>query len=187
MNQIEVEMRTMFDEREYTRLKDFLRTHATDLGVDDKNVWFFLMPDKLLKVVHNVSQNTAKISLKLSSIGQGSAFGEQEVPIDPKDCQKMVDLLLNLGYTEMQNTPQKRHNYVYEGVEIALKQSETWGYHAELEILVGDESEVAAAEKKIREVAQKLHLSLLTEEELQILTENINKKFREGGFKQTIR
>ena len=61
---------------------------------------------------------------------------------------------------------QKRTNYEYRGVEIALKWSEDWGYHAELEIMIPDLSEKEVADARITEVAKNLSISLMTEEEI---------------------
>ena len=104
---IEVEMRSVFDKNTYDRLKKFFIKSAKNLGEDDKDVYFFLLPDKLLKVVSNISKKTAKIVLKLNRIGQGSTFDENEIPISPNDCQKAVDMFLHLGFKEMQHTFQK--------------------------------------------------------------------------------
>jgi len=39
--QIEVELRSMFNESKYNELAEFFRTNAKDLGEDDKDVYFF--------------------------------------------------------------------------------------------------------------------------------------------------
>lgn len=53
--QIEIEHRALLNEEEYRQLGPFLRAHGEDLGEDDKDVHFFLIPDKLLKVTNNIS------------------------------------------------------------------------------------------------------------------------------------
>lgn len=50
-------------------------------------------------------------------------------------------MFINLGFTDIQNTFQKRHNFIYKEVELALKFSDTWGYHLELEVVVNDLSQ----------------------------------------------
>jgi adenylate cyclase class IV len=122
---IEIEFRSRFSRKKYDQLKNFLLSHAEDLGEDDKDVYFFILPDKLLKVVNNVSQKTAKIVLKLNKIGKGSDFEEIEIPVDPQDVEKGVNMFKFLGFNEVQNSFQKRHNFRYKGVEIALKRFET--------------------------------------------------------------
>jgi adenylate cyclase class IV len=160
-----------------------LKTEAKDLGKDDKHIHFFVMPDKIFKVSNNVSKGTAKITLKLSRIGQGSDFEEIEVPIDPADYEKAVRLLKELGVAEWSKPIfTERHNFEYKGVEIAVKYSEDWGYHAELEVVVPRMGDKPAAEEKIRAVAAELGLQLMTEGELRVFTgkfeEIYNPKFR---------
>ena len=73
---------------------------------------------------------------------------------------------------------QKRNNYLYKGVEIALKFSQHWQYHLELELVVDDENKKNEAENKIREVAKKLDIHLLTEEELEEIVKKIESDHR---------
>ena len=181
---IEVELRSVFDEATHKRLKEYLAKTAKNLGEDDKDVFFFLFPDKLLKVVNNISKKTAKIVLKLNRIGKGSTFDENEIPIAPDDCQKAVDMFLHLGFKNMQHTFQKRHNYLYKGVELALKYSETWGYHLELEIVIHDEAQKQEAVNKIAEVGNELGVHLLSDDELTELTKKIDSGFKGGSYKK---
>ena len=107
------------------------------------------MPDKLLKVVDNISKNNAKIVLKLNKIGKGSDFEEIEIPIGREQINDFVKILNALGFTDnIMHSFQKRQNYVYKGVEVALKHSEVWGYHLELEIMITDIKEKEQAEKR---------------------------------------
>ena len=71
---------------------------------------------------------------------------------------------------------QKRKNYVYKGVEVALKYSEVWGHHLELEIMIADIKEKEQAEKKIREAANDLNIKLMTDEELAEFTKKAEEK-----------
>lgn len=182
MKTIEIEFRARFDESEYDRLSEYLQKNAEDLGEDDKNTYFFVLPDRLAKVAHNVSKKTAKIGLKLSKIGQGSSFEEIELPIDPADVDQAVRLFQNLnlpGDVKVIESFQKRHNYLLDGVELSLKYSENWGHHMELEIVVDDMAKKASAEKRIFELAKRLSVSIMTEEELIELTGKI-----QAGYKK---
>lgn len=98
--QIEIEFRSMFDRKKYDDLKKFLDKNAQDLGEDDKDVRFFIMADKLLKVVDNVSQKNAKLVLKLSKIGKGSDFEEIEIPVGQTEVKKAVKMFKALGLTD---------------------------------------------------------------------------------------
>ena len=67
---------------------------------------------------------------------------------------------------------------------MALKFSETWGYHLELEILIHDDKQKQQAVEKITEVANELDVHILSDDELTILTKKIDSKFRDGKYKK---
>lgn len=181
--QIEIELRSVFDEKKHNELKDFLDKNAEDLGEDDKDVYFFLLPDKITKATHNVSKKTAKIVIKLNRIGRGTSdFEEIEIPINPPDFDKAVKLFSALPFDQIQNSYQKRHNYLLEGVEIALKWTESWGYHMELEIVVDDKSKREEAEDYIRKVAEKLGVQIMSEDELKDFTKKIDENYKKGLY-----
>lgn len=168
---IEIEFRSRFGLKKYEELKNFLNEKAEDLGEDDKDVYFFLFPDKLLKAVNNISKKNAKIVLKLNKIGKGSNFEEIEVPISQEYLEKAAKIFIALKTGDYMHSFQKRHNYFYKGVELALKWSEIWGYHLELEVVIGDFGQKAKADKKIFAVAEELGVKIMTEEELKEFTE----------------
>lgn len=176
--QIEVEYRALLSEEKYRSLIEFLKINAEDLGEDDKRVHFFVFPDKLLKVTHNISQKSAKVTLKLNRIGQGAMFKEIEVPIAEADVESMAELFKSFGFEHLLEPIVKRHNFLYKGVELAIKFSESWQYHAELEVMISDPSEHAAAEEEIRAVAGELGIQILTEPELAVLVEKIESDYR---------
>ncbi len=179
MPQIEIEYRSMVDKKKNDELLKFLSAHAEkDLGEDDKTTYFFILPDKLLKVVNNLSKRSAKLVLKLNKIGHGSNFEEIEIPISQSDVENSAKMFELLGFTDVQKSFQKRHNFIYSGVEFAIKYSEEWGYHVELEIVVNSLDQKPAAEKKIAAIAKELNLKLMTDEELKKFTKEIDDKYR---------
>lgn len=175
--QIEIEFRSMFDEEKFNSLKDFLDKNAEDLGEDDKDVYFYILPDKLLKVTDNVSKDTAKLTLKLNKIGQGSDFEEVEFPIHREEVEKAVRMFNCLELTDnIMHSFQSRHNYLYKGVELALKYSLEWKHHLELEIVINKETEKEDAERRIQEVADDLDIKIMSEEELERFTKEAESK-----------
>ena len=84
MAKIEVEYRSICSEEDYNRIMNFLLENGEDLGEDDKDSSFYILDKKLLKVVKNISKNSAKISLKLQEVGDGSGQEEfeYEIPIE---------------------------------------------------------------------------------------------------------
>lgn len=170
---IEVELRARFGKEKYDQVLKFLLQHAQDLGADDKRVWFFVMPDRLLKVTHNISKKNGKITLKLTKIGHGSSFEEIEFPIAEQDVEKAVQIFTGIGHDYLVEPTILRHDFQYKGVEIALKYSKTWGYHMELEILLNTKEGEQEAEQKIRDVASEIGVEIMSEQELLEFTQNI--------------
>ncbi len=175
---IEIEHRTRFDEEKYNELQKFLDASAKDLGQDDKDVYFFLFPDKLVKTVNNVSKKTAKIALKLNKIGKGSDFEEIEIPIHQEDFNNATKLFITLEMGEYMHSYQKRHNYLYKDVELALKWSGDWGYHLELEVVVNDVTKKEDAEKKIFAIADELGVKIMTDQELLEFTQAAEAEYK---------
>lgn len=185
--QIEIELRSLMDKSEYQRLKKTLDKKSEDLGQDNKDVYFFLLPDKIVKAVNNESKGTAEIVMKLNRLGRGSSdFEELEIEINPKDFEKAVKFFSNLDFNQKQRSYQKRRNYIYKGVEIALKHTDSWGYHAELEILVSSKKEQEKAENEIRKVAKELGIEIMTEEEISKFAQKIDKNYDQGKYQKQI-
>jgi len=72
--------------------------------------------------------------------------------------------------------PQQRVNYRYKDCEIALKWSDAWGYHLEIEQVVDSKENQPEAEAQIRAVAEELEVRLMTEEELKQFTREAESK-----------
>lgn len=176
---IEIEFRSMFSKKKYHLLKKFLDKNAKNLGRDDKDVYFFTFPDKLLKVVNNISRKNAQIVLKLNRISKGSDFEELEIPIEQKQVKKAVEIFQRLNIAEMViHSFQKRHNYRYKGVELALKFSPELQHHLEIEVMINNKIQKRAAEEKIKAVAKELGVNLMTEKELAKLVKKVESGHR---------
>jgi len=175
MKTYEVECRAFVTKEKLEELREFLSAKAKDLGVDNKDTHFFILPEKLLKVVHNMSKNNAKIVLKSHALGGGHGAEEIEVKIDTEQVDDSVKLLKQLGFVKIVHSFQERHNFLYKNVEISLKHSEHWGYHVELEVMTDKEENQAKAEDEIRSVAEELGLKLLTNEETAAYAEKVIK------------
>lgn len=181
--QVEIELRGLVDEEKHEKLQKILSEKAEDLGRDDKDTYFFLTPKKVFKVVDNISKNTAKIVYKSNRVGEGKVEAEEiEVSISPSDFSKAVEVFSQVGFKESQKSYQKRHNYLYKDVEIALKYTDSWGYHVELEVVVGSISEKNRAENKIRKVAEELGIPIMSENEIRVFAEKIDREHEEGKY-----
>lgn len=167
---VEIEMRARFDKDAHDQLISRLEREGEDLGCDDKHIYFYVLPDQLLKVTDNTAAGSAKITLKASKIGQGVAFPEIEFDIAREDVLAAVRVFNALGFeAEMHEAFNQRHNFRLHGIEIAVKWSEAWGHHAEFEVLLDDLASTAAQEEAsahINAVAAELGVGLMTEQEL---------------------
>lgn len=173
----EIEHRAVLTESTYKELSEKLAQEATLLGVDDKEVSYYIFPDKLLKVVRNISKGTGKLSLKLNALGAGSSFQEFEVPFPEDSFEMMKSICASISVPDQViSGTQKRTNYEYQGIEIALKWSEDWGYHAEFEIMIPDISGKEVADSRIAGVAKALSVSLMTEEEVAAFSAEVRLK-----------
>ncbi|AXI81482.1 CYTH domain-containing protein [Peterkaempfera bronchialis] len=167
---VEIEMRARFDKDVHDQLIARLRKDGEDLGDDAKHIYFYVLPDQLLKVTDNMAVGTAKITLKGSRIGQGSAFPETEFAIAREDVPAAVKVFKALGFgSVMHEAFNLRHNFRFQDVEIAVKWSAAWGYHAEFEVLLDDGASDATrdeASARIVDVAAELGVTLMSEQEL---------------------
>ncbi len=179
---IEVELRALIDEKQFIELNHFLLKNGNDLGEDHKDSHFFILPDKLLKVTDNISKNNAKITLKLQKIGLSSDFEEIDVNFSRKDADNIIKIFNLLGFTNYMYSYQNRHNYIYKNVEFAIKYTESWGFHCEMEIMVNNKKEVPKVLKKMNMVAKELGLKIMSDDELKIFIEKIQAGWNRGSY-----
>lgn len=182
MNNIEVELRSLVDEKKFFELKEFLGKNGKDLGEDNKDTHFFLFPDKLLKVTNNITKSSAKITLKLQKIGLGSNFEEIEVYFSPEDAGKIIRIFEIIGFKDHQYSYQSRHNYLYKNIEFALKYTVSWGFHCEMEIMVNSVDKTSEAIEKITLIASELGITIMTDEELREFTKKIDSGWVRGQY-----
>ena len=179
---IEVELRSLLNEKQFTDLNDFLIKNGEDLGEDHKDSHFFIFPDKLLKVTDNITKNNAKITLKLQRIGLGSDFEEIDVNFSREDAKKVVRIFDILGFKNYLYSYQNRHNYLYKNVEFAVKYTASWGFHCEMEIMVTNKNEVSNAVKQITKVATELNLKVMHDDELKKFLAKIETGWERGPY-----
>lgn len=174
---IEIEKRGLLTEEKYLEVKAFLHNNAEDLGEDDKDVLYYIYDDKLMKIVNNLSHGNAKISLKMNKLGDGIATKEIEVSFDSKkfsDMEEIVNVIASPK--QVIKGLQKRHNFLYEECEIAMKWSKDYGYHFEIEIITDKEEEVEILEKKIDITGQKLGITFMSNEEIREFQRNVEQQ-----------
>ena len=77
---------------------------------------------------------------------------------------------------------QFRDNYQYKGIDIAMKYTQSWGFHLELEKIIHDISEKEKAEEEIRAVAIELGSEIMSVEEVKIYTEKMDSGHNYGEY-----
>ncbi len=179
---IEVELRALIDEKQFIELNRFLAKNGKYLGEDHKDSHFFILPNKLLKVTDNISKNNAKITLKLQEIGIGSDFEEIDVNFSREDADKIIKIFKLLGFTNHMYSYQNRHNYLYKNVEFAIKYTQSWGFHCEMEIMVNNKKEVTKALKEMGVVASELGLKIMSDDELKKFITKIHGGWNRGSY-----
>ncbi len=182
MNTIEIEHRSLITEEDFLRIRAFLDSHAENLGEDNKDTFFYIWPDKVIKVVENASSGKAKMVLKPGRIGKQSYFHENELTIAPSEVDQAKKFCESLEPEKIMRAYQFRTNYKYEGVEVAVKYTESFGFHLEFEIMVDNLSQQDAAEAEIKNVAQKLGVTILSDEDLKKITAELESGVNYGKY-----
>jgi len=160
---IEVELRTVFDESEHRRLAQLLKPYS--IGRDDRHSLFFFYEKGLVKITNYLSKDRVKLSYKNGRAGEGNLV-EMEMDI-PVEKIEMFERIFDLGKPEqVQVIDQDRENFEVDGVEFALKFTESWGHHLEAEIVIEDGGDEKEAEDKIREVGKKFGVEFMSDQEI---------------------
>jgi len=175
---IEVEKRALISKEQYDALPSVLAgLGATDLGENNTSSIFYIIDGQQLKVQVMSSKKTAKIAWKSGGWDGSSSRKEVELPFDYKDADSaevLVDQLL--PNAKKIPTTQLRHDYKLGELSIAVKFSENWQYHVEIDKVVESKEETSLAADEIQALADKLDIKLLTKAEEQAFTDAIISK-----------
>ena len=164
---IEVEKRGTLERAQWEQLHDvILSLGGEDMGPNDTRTDFYLAKGSQVKVQHALSKKTAKMAWKSGGNNGASAREEIEVHIPVQDLSAARLLMCKL-LPDAQHfaTRQERHDYRIGEVNIAVKRSDGWGYHVELEVLVRNKEDILSAEKAIKDVAERLNIKMLSQKE----------------------
>ena len=166
---IEIEKIALLSDNEYANIGTKITSNnGTDLGENNTESVFFLSPDARIKVQRNSSKGTAKIAWKSGAAADGIT-GRREIELSflPDDMEDALDLIKALvPGVEIFETKQLRHDYeMTNGTKIAVKHSDDYGFHAEFEQLIADDSGRDEALSKLDQAAQLLSVKLLSEDE----------------------
>lgn len=166
---IEVEKRAVLDRAKYQSMGNALIAQgAVDDGSNDTESVFYVEKDWQLKVQHLVSQQKAKIAWKSGGLDGAAVRKEVEILIHPEDFDSAKEVIAAIASSaDVYPTSQKRHDYILDGISIAVKYSDDWGYHMELDMVVENERQATVALSRITELAGRLGVQLLTPDEEQ--------------------
>ena len=128
----EYEERAFLTEEQFLSIKGTLDALATYHEVDNKTSYFFVLPDVNVSIASSPAKTVIKY--KGGQLGLGNGFEEIEVPIEPNALNDSINLFSILLKTKPQISEQFRINYTLpDGIEVALKYTQTWGFHLEAE------------------------------------------------------
>ncbi len=183
----EHELRAFLTESEHDLAAHQLAEIGDDLGQDDKKSYFFVLNDLNLSVARTV--HDARIKLKGGVVGKDSNPVEfPELILDnPESTVNAVQILSVLTGVNPQESYQVRHNYRVGLIEVALKYTEAWGFHAEFERLYSggteEEIEVSAqeADKDIHRLAGRIGIKLATNDEIQLFRNQFDRTGKGRG------
>jgi len=176
----EIEKKALLTPAEYGSLGDkILGLGGNDLGENNTDTIFYLTEEEMVKVQINTSKNTAKIAWKSGGADGATMRKEVELPFAPEDKNSAVNLVENmLDKYQKFPTSQQRHDYVMlNGLNLAVKYSDDYGYHLEIDKNVTSDSEKSTALNEIDKLAATLGVKLLSEgEEKKFVTKAIKKR-----------
>lgn len=177
---IEIERLSLINEEQYTEIKHKLEgIGAENVGKNNTITVFFHPEDSRVKVQKNTSKGSAKIVWKSGGSLEGiSKRTEIELPINPEDFERAVELVRRFMPEASFFSPreQKRHDYRLDGVNIAVKYSDDFGYHIELDMNVGTEDSADNAMIRIERVAERIGIRLLSVDEESRFLEEIKSR-----------
>jgi predicted adenylyl cyclase CyaB len=180
MCNIEVEKRGFLTKDYYESIGFKLITlGAADIGENNSETIFFLLDNSQVKVQKNISKKIAKIAWKSDGNTGVESRKEIEVPININDFDSSVEIFSKiLKNAQIFQTKQNRHDYRMNDIEIAIKYSDDWGYHIEIETIVHNSSDVANGLKLIKEFAQTINVTLILPDEEKAFVEKQIKSYR---------
>lgn len=128
----EYEERAFLDEESFGRIKEYLDKNNNQKCIDNKQSFFFVMPDVNISIAS--SEKETKVKYKGGQLGKGNGFEEIEFKIQPSSLDEAIRLFSYLLSIIPQESYQFRINYTLnDDIEIALKYTHMWGFHMEVE------------------------------------------------------
>lgn len=176
---------------EFTQSED----HSGGGGVMDeltKNISLHLNDEQLKKLSHIVTtgsnfsvrtrQKDDQVLLVVkASVDEGSSANS----VSRLEFEELVDLsldeldkiLLDSGFKYQAKWSREREEYTYKGMNVCLDKNAGYGYLAEFEKILDDESVIAAARAEIENIMQELGVVELPQERLERMFAHYNQNW----------
>jgi hypothetical protein len=167
--QYEYEECAFLEEDQFLFIKASLDAIAVSKEIDNKSSYFFVLSDINLSIASSVGRTVIKY--KGGQLGLGNGFEELEVPIPQTSLQDSIQLFSTLLGIKPQFSEQFRINYdLGNNIEMALKYTQTWGFHLEIEKLYQHtanlDEEKQKAKHELDEIAKKLDISFINDKDM---------------------
>ncbi len=118
-----------------------------------------------------------------ASVDEGSSFNtvsrlefEEEVPLS---LDELDALILNAGFTYQAKWSREREEYAYKGLNVCIDKNAGYGYLAEFEKVIHDESIIADVREEIDAIMQELGVFELPQDRLERMFEFYNQNWPE--------
>ena len=181
---IEIEFRALLSENDFLSIKKTLLKKGIHLGNDSKRTIFYIWEDRFGKITHNEKTKLAKLSMKLGKVSKDTALEEIEFYLDYADRGLGERLLESFEPKDIQTVYQFRDNYQYKGIDIAVKYTQSWGFHVEFEKMITHNNQKDEAEKAILDVAKDLGCKVMTTDEIKEYTARMDKGHNFGKYSE---
>jgi len=172
---LEVELRGTLSEAEFIMLKDKLIHEADSSRADNKVTYFFVTHGFILKVTQPDGEADAFITVKIGD-ETVNVLEELDIAIPSESVNDALKLLRSLGFDEVNKVVQRRTNYVLGSFELALKYTDDWGYHFELEGAAANHEEADGVRKQLEKMCREYGLHAMSPEEIRTKIAEINSR-----------
>ena len=168
----EYEERAFLDEASFLRIKNKLDIESLKSTIDNKISYFFVLPEKNVSIATSSSKTVIKYKGG-QLINGNNGFEEREFTINPEDLTVALTFFTALFNLAPEKSEQFRINYILpNSIEAALKYTQTWGFHIEIEKLYfADNDSVAESEKikaktEVDNIEKLLGIKYISDEEI---------------------
>ncbi|PIR85027.1 hypothetical protein COU15_02975 [Candidatus Kaiserbacteria bacterium CG10_big_fil_rev_8_21_14_0_10_45_20] len=154
----------LFDEDATARLKE-IAEHVTEFSVRTR-----FKDGTVLFIV--------KASVDDTSSSNGISRVEFEEPVD-LSLEELDSKILGAGFSYQAKWSREREEYVFRGANVCMDKNAGYGYLAEFEKIVSDQSEIPSAQEELRAIMEELGVEELPQERLERMFTHYNKNWEE--------